>query len=159
MDALSRDLKETVVLEVFSGSTTVLLYAAEGPGPIFIREAAGERRPVHASAGGKLLLAFSPPDVREQYLNGQLTAVTQNTITERSLLDEQFEVIKKQGYAVDNEEVNLGIRAVGAPIFDRNRQVMAAVVLTGLAPRIDINDTSGIINKVKRAAERISSEL
>jgi DNA-binding IclR family transcriptional regulator len=159
IDTLSQGVRETAVLEVLSGNSTVLLYAAEGPGPIFIREAAGERRPVHASAGGKLLLAFSPPKVRERYLKGHLRAVTPNTITDRPILNKHFKTIMKQGYALDNEEVHLGIRAVGAPIFDKNKRIMAAVVITGLAPNIDIEGPSEVITQVMRTAATISSEL
>ncbi|MFC1869506.1 IclR family transcriptional regulator, partial [Thermodesulfobacteriota bacterium] len=128
IDQLSERLQETAVLEALSGKTTVLLYAAEGPGPVFVREAEGERRPVHASAGGKLLLAFTPSGIRNRYLNGQLKPITPNTMTDRSILNKQFMKIRRQGHAVDNEEVYLGIRAVGAPVFDKKNMVMAAVV-------------------------------
>jgi IclR family KDG regulon transcriptional repressor len=159
IDDLCNRLQETVVLEVLSGHSTILVYVAEGPGPIYVREAVGERRPVHASAGGKLLLAFSSLETRNRYLNGSLPAVTSKTITNLDLLHAHLDKLCQQGYAIDDEEVHVGIRAVAAPIFSRKKEIIAAAVVTGLVQKISLDRDSSIISQVRAAAVRISSQL
>jgi len=159
IDDLRNRLQETVVLEVLSGNSTILAYVAEGPGPIYVREAVGERRPVHASAGGKLLLAFSSLETRNRYLNGNLPSITSKTITDLDVLHAHLNKICQQGYATDDEEVHVGIRAVAAPIFTRNKEIIAAAVVTGLVQKISIGRDSSIISHVRAAAAKVSSEL
>ena len=159
IDELCHRLQETVVLEVLAGNSTILAYVAEGPGPIYVREAVGERRPVHASAGGKLLLAFSALQTRNRQLNGNLPPVTPKTITDIDVLHAHLDRICQQGYATDDEEVHVGIRAVAAPIFDRRKEIIAAAVVTGLAQKISIDQDSPVISHVRAAAAKISSEL
>jgi DNA-binding IclR family transcriptional regulator len=159
IDALRNRLQETVVLEVLSGNSTILAYVAEGPGPIYVREAVGERRSVHASAGGKLLLAFSSVETRNRYLNGKLPSITSKTITDLDILHTHLNEIRQQGYATDDEEVHVGIRAVAAPIFTRNKEIIAAAVVTGLVQKISIDSDSSLISHVRVAAAKISSEL
>ena len=159
IDELCHRLQETVVLEVLAGNSTILAYVAEGPGPIYVREAVGERRPVHASAGGKLLLAFSSLQTRNRQLNENLPPVTPKTITDLDNLRAHLDRICQQGYATDDEEVHVGIRAVAAPIFDRRKEIIAAAVVTGLAQKISIDQDSPVISHVRAAAAKISSEL
>ncbi|MBW1999226.1 MAG: IclR family transcriptional regulator, partial [Deltaproteobacteria bacterium] len=118
IDRLRNSLRETIVLEVVRGRSAVMAYIAEGPGPIRIKGTIGDIRPAHAAAGAKAILAFSPPDMKAKLLNSRLKPLTPNTITDPELLQRQLEEIKKQGFAIDNEEVNVGINAVGVPIFD-----------------------------------------
>jgi len=159
IDDLCHRLQETVVLEVLSGNSTILVYVAEGPGPIYVREAVGERRPVHASAGGKLLLAFSSMETRNRHLNGNLPPITSKTITDLAVLRAHLNRIRQQGYATDDEEVHLGIRAVAAPIFNLKKEIIAAAVVTGLVQKISIDRDSPVILHVRAAAAKISSEL
>ena len=159
IDDLRNRLQETVVLEVLSGNSTILAYVAEGPGPIYVREAVGERRPVHASAGGKLLLAFSSLETRTRHLSGNLPSMTPRTITDIDVLQVHLDKIQRQGYAIDNEEVHVGIRAVGAPVFSNKKDIIAAVVATGLVQKISLDQNSVHIAHVRAAAAWISSQL
>jgi IclR family transcriptional regulator, KDG regulon repressor len=159
IDHLRNRLQETIVLEVLSGHSTILVYVAEGPGPVYVREAVGERRPVHASAGGKLLLAFSPPETRNRYLSRSLPAVTPNTISEPDLLRAHLDEIYQQRYATDDQEVHDGIRAVAAPIFNCNKKIIAAAVVTGLVQKISFDKDSSMIAHIRAVAAKISSQL
>jgi len=159
LDDLRNRVQETVVLEVLSGNSTILTYVAEGPGPIYMREAVGERRPLHASAGGKLLLAFSSRETRNRHLDGKLPAITSKTITDLDILHTHLSTIRRQEYATDDEEVHVGIRAVAAPVFKGNKDIIAAVVATGLVQKISIEKDSSLIAHVRAAATKISSLL
>ncbi len=159
IDALRDALKETVVLEVVLGRSAVIAYIAEGPGPIRIKGTVGDRRPVHAAAGAKAILAFSPPEVKEQLLKEGMKQLTPNTITNVKVLVDQLQEIQRQGFAFDNEEVNIGINAVGAPIFNHEGKPVAAVVVAGLSQGITWEATSPIVSQLKHTAAKISSEL
>ena len=159
IDALRDALKETVVLEVVSGRSAVIAYIAEGPGPIRIKGTVGDRRPVHAAAGAKAILAFSPSEMKEQLLKQEMKRLTPNTITNLKVLLDQLQEIRRQGFAIDNEEVNIGINAVGAPIFNHEGRPVAAVVAAGLSHAITWEGASPIVRVLKETAEKISAQL
>ena len=159
IDALRDVLKETVVLEVVLGRSAVIAYIAEGPGPIRIKGTVGDRRPAHAAAGAKAILAFSPPEMKEQFLKETMTRLTPNTITNPGILLDQLQEIRRQGFAIDNEEVNIGINAVGAPIFNHEGKPVAAVVAAGLSHAITWEGASPIVPVLKEAAGKISAQL
>jgi IclR family acetate operon transcriptional repressor len=159
IDALRDALKETVVLELVSGRSAVIAYIAEGPGPIRIKGTVGDRRPVHAAAGAKAILAFSPPEMADQSLKEKMKQLTPNTITNEKVLLDQLQEIRRQGFAFDNEEVNLGINAVGAPIFNHEGKPVAAVVVAGLSQGITWEGASPIVSHLKETASKISDRL
>jgi DNA-binding IclR family transcriptional regulator len=75
------------------------------------------------------------------------------------VLVDQLQEIQRQGFAFDNEEVNIGINAVGAPIFNHEGKPVAAVVVAGLSQGITWEATSPIVSQLKHTAAKISSEL
>ena len=159
IDNLRNTLEETTVLEVLSGGNVIIAYIAEGPGPIRIKGNVGSTRPVYAAAGAKAILAFSPSEIRERFLNEKITRLTPNTITDLEILKEQLQEIRTEGFAFDNEEVNIGINAVGAPIFNHKERPVAAVVVAGLSQAITWEDPSSIVTRLKEAAAKISAQL
>ena len=159
IDALRDRLRETVVLEVVAGRSAVISYVAEGPGPIRIKGTVGDRRPVHAAAGAKAILAFSPPEMKERFLKEEMRRLTPNTITNPDVLLHQLQEIRRQGFAFDNEEVNLGINAIGAPIFNHEGRPVAAVVVAGLSRGITWEGASPIASHLKETAAKVSDRL
>ncbi|MBW2028725.1 MAG: IclR family transcriptional regulator [Deltaproteobacteria bacterium] len=159
VDKLRNSLRETIVLEVVRGKNAIIAYVAEGPGPIRIKGTIGDMRPAHAAAGAKAILAFSPPDMKARLLSTHLEPLTPNTITEPEILHRQLEEIRKQGFAIDREEVNVGINAVGVPVFDYQGKPVAGVVAAGLSQAINWGDESPLVSMLKDSASRISKEL
>ncbi len=159
IDDLRDELGETVVLEIMSGSSTVIAYVAEGPQKVRIAGTVGDRLPVHAAAGAKAILAFSSPDLVDRLINGRLPALTPNTITDPAAYRRQLARIRRQGYSVDREEIDVGINAVGAPVFDYLDRPVAAVVVAGPAQRITGASDSAVVRKVRETASRISQRL
>lgn len=159
VDLLRDKLRETVVLEVVSGRSAVIAYIAEGGGPLRIKGRLGDSRPAHAAAGAKAILAFSAKDKRDRFLNGKLTRLTPNTITTQKRLEMEMSEIRKRGFAVDKEEVNLGINAIGAPVFNYEGVPVAAVVVAGLSRGINWRGASHLVPRLKETAVRISREL
>ncbi|UCF56154.1 MAG: IclR family transcriptional regulator [Deltaproteobacteria bacterium] len=116
----------------------------------------GKSFPLHCTGLGKILLAFMNPNERDPILKGHLEHFTTNTITDVTVLNTELEQIRKQGYAVDREEITRGIMCVAAPVFYNEGGIVAAISLT--FPSF-INEERGIereIEAVKRCPENIS---
>jgi DNA-binding IclR family transcriptional regulator len=159
VDDLRDRIKETVILEVISGENTIIVYVAEGPRPIRIAGTVGDILPAHVAAGAKAILAFSSPDVWKSFSNAKMHSFTENTITDPKVLHDQFEEIRGQGFAFDNEEHDIGINAIGAPIFNNEEKPVAALVVAGPSQRITWDGDSSYVPKVKETAAKISAQL
>ncbi|MBC7246300.1 MAG: IclR family transcriptional regulator [Actinobacteria bacterium] len=159
LDALRNRLGETVVLEILTGAGTVMAYVAEGPQRVRIAGTVGDRLPVHAAAGSKAVLAFSPPELVDKFLAGDMPRLTPNTITDPALFRKELAQVRRRGYALDREEIDVGINAVGAPVFDHCGEAIAAVVVAGPAQRITGKGDSQVVVRVKKTAEEISRRL
>jgi len=159
IEDLRNTLGETVVLEVLSGTGTVMAYVAEGPQRVRIAGTVGDRLPVHAAAGAKAILAFSSEDEAERLIADELPQLTPNTITSSKAYKRGLVEIRRRGYSLDEEEIDIGISAVGAPIFNYDGQAIAAVVVAGPAQRIQGKDDCQVVMAVKRTAAEISERL
>jgi IclR family KDG regulon transcriptional repressor len=160
IDELRSTLKETIVLEALAGNSTVMAYIAEGPQRVRIAGTIGDRIPIHAAAGAKAILAFSPPEVRESFIvNGAMPRYTPNTITDPKVFQRQLQEIRQQGFSFDNEEIDIGINAVGVPIFNFEEKAVAAVVVAGPSPRVTWDSDSPIVARLKDTAAKISAQL
>jgi DNA-binding IclR family transcriptional regulator len=88
-----------------------------------------------------------------------LARFTPNTITERAILRKHFQKIRREGYAYDEEEHDVGIKAVAAPIFDNEKKPIAAVVVAGPSQRITWGHHSTIVPMLKETAAKISGQF
>lgn len=116
LDALSNALDETIHLGRLTGSDIVYLAKRESSHPLRLVSAVGRRLPAHATALGKVLLAELSDEAAFAQLVWPLTRVTSKTITIRGALTDALEVIREQGYAIDDDESTLGIRCFAVPI-------------------------------------------
>jgi DNA-binding IclR family transcriptional regulator len=160
IDELREKLKETVALEVMSGENSYMAYVAEGPQRVRIAASVGEMLPRHAAAGAKAILAFSSPEVQGQIKNWPvMKRFTPNTIVDPKKFLQHLKVIRGEGVAFDNEEIDRGVSAMGAPIFGHEGQPIAAVVVVGPSQRIAIDKKSKIAPLLKDVAAKISDQL
>ena len=88
-----------------------------------------------------------------------LEKYTENTITNKEKLEEEFKKIRKQGYAVDNMEHEEGVRCVASSIRDYSEGVIASMSISGPAFRIDESNIPNIAKKVKEYCDCISKEM
>ncbi len=92
---------------------------------------------LHCTAAGKAILANYPQKRTEEIIEATgLPEITPNTITEYEQINEEFDQIREQGFALADEEQIEGIRAVGAPIIDRDKSVVGAIALSGPKARL-----------------------
>jgi DNA-binding IclR family transcriptional regulator len=110
----------------------------------------GSKALSHCSGIGKCLLAYSPPSYRERFIGNTLPVFTPNTIADWDSLLNELALIRKNGYAVDYEELEMGLICIAGPIFDKNQEIIAAISLSGPRFRIDSDKFSEIIAEVKK---------
>ena len=159
LDELRDRLNETVILEVLSGDSMIMVYLAEGSRMVRLHGSIGDRVPFHAASGAKAFLAFCPKNIRDALLGGKLQRFTKNTITNPKELYLQLEEIKTRGFAFDQEEVDEGTSAVGAPILDYEGNSVAAVVVAGPSQRFKWPGNSPVVSDLKDTAKKISDKL
>jgi IclR family KDG regulon transcriptional repressor len=121
----------------------------------------GSRILLHCCSVGKVLLAHLPDDTVDEIIrNKGLPARTEHTITDPGRLKAHLQNVRKQGYAVDDEENERGIRCVAAPVMNGSRKVVAAISISGPAARMTIDLVNGSLKEqVRGAAAAISKEL
>ncbi len=104
----------------------------ESPHEFRLSSRVGTRRSLHATALGKALAAFLPEEQKDRILaNIQFQPLTPKTIMNLVQFRQELGIIRNQGYAVDDEETTLGARCVSAPVLGANREVVAAVSVSG----------------------------
>lgn len=115
---------------------------------------------LHATASGKILLAYAPPDFLADYIkNKGLYQFTANTITKVEDLLEELERIRQQGYALDRGEHREGVLCVTAPIFNLHEELVGAIGIISLLFKHTEEEIENFIKGVTEAANRISGKL
>ena len=119
----------------------------------------GVRKPVHCTAEGKALIAFQPAAVIERVMDAELERRTLWTVVSPTALKKELAAIGVRGYATDDEEYELGMCGIAAPIRDENGVPVAAVGVTGPTRRLTKNRLLGLVRDVDAAAKAISGRL
>ena len=159
INSLRTQVGETVVFEVTAPTSTIIAYISDGPGPIGLKEAVGARHGYNAAAGAKSILAHAPEEFQNRILGDELTRFTPNTITDPKQLLRHLNLIRRRGFAFDDEERNMEIRAFGCPVFSHEGIPVAAVAVAGPLHRITWKRRTEIIPPLKEAAAKISEQL
>ncbi len=150
----------TTHLAILDHGEAVYVEKVEAPSFIKMNTWIGRRMEVHSTAVGKCLLAYLDAAERDSILHQRgLKKLTHHTITTLSRLTKEFERVRQSGYAVDDEENSLGARCVGAPIFNSQGQVEAAVASTGTINDVPHDAVPHIADMLKEAARRISHQI
>lgn len=151
---------EIVHLHMFDGSHMVCIEREEMGDTRLTTLTTIEAAPIHSTSVGKAFLAFqSPQQIDKLIADEGLERRTANTLATPEALLADLEAIRGRGYAVDDEENELGIRCVGAPIRDSRGHVFASVSVSGPAERMPHSRLTGLAPTVIRAAQDISREL
>ncbi len=151
---------ETVHLGAYNDGAVVYLAQESSDAAVIIRARVGQRRPLHATAMGKVLLAFGPESwLAELLQRGELEVFTDNTISEEGTLRRELRRIRELGYAIDDEEMSSGIRCVAAPVMDSAGRSVAAISVTFPAYRVSLNDLEHLSTDVCAVARAVSTDL
>ena len=121
----------------------------------------GKRTPMHASGSGKVFLSsYSEAEIDQLIAKRGLMALTNRTITSKEELLKNLELVRKMGYAIDDEECEIGLRCVAVPIYSYRDKPAAAISIFGPVDQISdscINET--ILPLLRNATSEISFRL
>lgn len=127
---------ETVHLAILDHQSVVYINKIESRQAIRMSTSVGSRNPLHCTGVGKALLAFQPPERIEEIIANGLNPRTPKTITEADVLRRELAAIRARGYAIDDEEVEIGLRCLAVPIRDYTGAVIASLSVAGPAQRM-----------------------
>ncbi|HXZ28645.1 MAG TPA: IclR family transcriptional regulator [Terriglobales bacterium] len=150
----------TAHLAILDRGEAVYIEKVEAPGFIKMDTWVGRRMDVHATSVGKALIAWLPEEeVAALARQRGLRKRTPKTITVLSRLHKELEKVRAQGYAVDDEENNLGVRCVAAPIFNSEGGVEASLGVSGATNQLDPGSVPKMAEMVQDAARHIAQQM
>lgn len=157
---LSVQTTQPIHLATLVDSEVVYIDKVESYNNIRMYSAIGKRVPIHCTAVGKaLLLDKGLTEIKEMLGDKELREYSPNTITNPDRLLEEINRAKQKGWTVDNEEHEIGIRCIAAPIYDYRNRIIAAISTSGNKNIISIEKTHELSQYVMKAAEDISQRM
>lgn len=161
IEALAELTGETVELAARDAGQIVVLDTIESRQRVAVRGWVGRHLPLHSTAQGKVLLAELPvPELARVLDELTLTSFGPNTITTRAALEKELKRTARRGYGLNNNEMNLGIQAIAAPIRSRTRAVSAALGIAMPLGRMTLSEMEDqLATTVVEFAGRISAAL
>jgi len=160
MVRLRDETQETVDYTILDSNQVLYIELLESPRRIKAESSkVGRKLPLHCTACGKILAAFSPNGLDPNWPPKVLPAFTERTITNTKNLLKDLDQVREKGFAVDMGELDEGIYAVSAPILDTNGSALAALTIVAPMERLEQEPISELAAKVVSAAEEISHKI
>ena len=159
LNKLVETLGETAHISIFDHLEVVYLQKVECNHPVRFLTHVGKRNPPYCTSSGKVLLAYSSPDIIEAIISQGLKQYTKNTITDPDQLRSHLNEIREHGYAYSVEEFSEGVITIAAPIYDYTGKVIAALSVVGPKQRIQQQKIPFFAKKVMSASTEISQNM
>ena len=159
MHDLMQRVGETVHLAILDGDHVVYAAKVESQHAIRLFMQVGGHGPAHCTGVGKVLLAHAPAAVVERVIAAGLPAFTPHTITEPAALRAHLAEVRRQGYALNVEESELGLVSVAAPVRDHSGAVVAGLSVAGPSQRLPAAALPSLIARTVETAEDVSRRM
>lgn len=150
---------ESSVLHVLDGDQSLTVHKVDGP-QFRTTTDPGDRVPLHTTASGKVLLAFADDATRQRLLESiDLTPRTERSVTDREELRRQVDEVRRQGWAAQSEENDIGMTAVAVPVLSGSDRLIGAVNLAAPLFRTDLAGLQEHLPHLREAATELALEL
>lgn len=160
MDELVKVSGETVQLALLSGTNIVTLERRDGPHPMRLFSSIGKRGPIHCTGTGKAMVSLlAPEEQRDLVALLDFHRFNDRTITNPDEFLAELQRVRANGYALDDEEHQVGVRCVAAPIADFRCRPAAAISLTAPVFRVPMDELMAIVPRVVEAARTITERI
>lgn len=157
---LSETINENVYLGVLYEGTVFYEAKMECSKPVKVVTHVGARAPFNCTALGKVLISFLPKNERERiYKKVGLIKSTKNSIIDKESFEKEVKKVKTRGYALDNEEYEIDVSCIAAPVYNHRGQVIAALSISGPSYRFKTKIKTQARAQVIRYAKMLSSCL
>lgn len=158
MKELAKELDKTIVLCVMENSHIICIDYIENKDTSMYMIKVGYEMPLHVTSAGKVYSAYMDREtVKRELSNTAMEAATPYTKTNLEEIYKELDEIKKNGYAICDEELQLGIQGIACPIFDMNHEVVAAISFATLKSEHYITEET--IAALKKSAAAISEHI
>ena len=162
LERMSTTFRESFSVATLDGDEIVYIARTVVPSRVMAVDLhIGSRLPAYCTSMGRVLLAYLPPEQIEQYLaRAELTPLTTRTITSAEKLRLALRTVRRLGYALVDQELEVGLRSLAVPVYAPNGRVVATVNLSGNAPRLPVFDMqSNFLAPLRNAASELGAFL
>lgn len=160
MEELGKQFHETINLAFFEQGEVVYIDKVESAETLRMDLAIGRRVPAYCTALGKVFLASLSQEDREAYFQSEkLTAYTEKTITSLKELRKKLDKVRTDGFAIDDRELDEGIRCIAAPIRDEVGKMVAAMSIAGPSMRMTMERLKSLRKPIMEVTKEISRKL
>lgn len=158
-ERIAEATRETVNINALSGHFGVCIDKVRGNEHMQLDLRIGSRGPLNCGGAGKAMLAFMPEDRQEEIFSHPLPALTSQTIVDPGRLREEIARIRERFYAIDDQEVVMGVYCVSVPILDRSGHAVGAISVTGPSVKKPDADVMPVVEMLWDACEHVSRRL
>jgi DNA-binding IclR family transcriptional regulator len=151
---LMKTTGECAHIGVISQGKVLYIDQVESPASLRVNAEVGFMAPLHCTALGKVLLAFGRQPIPEN-----LERYTEFTLVDRDSLRKHLETVRENGYAVDDEEFDLGVRCIAAPIFDFREKVVGSIGISGPLTRMTSSRMDSLAGHVLAISHQLSGKM
>ncbi len=160
LKSLSEQTSITAHLAIVERGSCVLIEKMNPAGSFRFATWVGKQVSLHCTALGKALAAWLPESVVERIVSEHgLMRYNDNTICSFRKLKEELALVRERGYSLDDEEEEIGVRCIGAPIFNGNNEAIAAISIVGTTAQIHADRFNELVSYVTGTARLITQEL
>ncbi len=160
LQLVAAEITETVHLGILKDQQVFMLDKVESPKGLKLNSVIGTFSPAYCSGLGKVLLAHLDPLQQKKTLHAiALKANTEFTITKKAKLKKQLEQIKNQAYAIDRQELELGLICVAVPVYNQDDHVIAALSAAGPAIRFKEEKIEEYVAILQKGANMIRQKI
>lgn len=159
MEKLVEKHQETVNLAVLQGQKIVYLTKVDSPHILRPNFTVGTHYPAFCTALGRCILAYQPQEILDRLLASPIEACTKNTITDPDKMRAELNKIRLEGYAIEDEQFQIGLFCIAAPIKGFKGRVIASISTTIPKYRLDEKKVPEIIEDMIETANNISAEI
>jgi IclR family acetate operon transcriptional repressor len=154
------EIRETMFLARFRNSQVEIIHVEtpDDPARAYIYPGLGAR-PMHACSCSKAIAAFAEPEFQDLIVNGALKPYTEHTKTTPDALRAEFAVIVQRGFAECDQEIDVGVASVAAPVSIGNIGATFSVGAVGPIRRFDADYRTALGQRLRQLAERISGAI
>lgn len=160
IDPLVEKFSETVHVAVLTSNLVTYIGKGESTRSLKIATYIGKQLPAYCSGVGKVLLSGLSEELLEEYLQKiNFRQLTPKTITTAETLRLEIKKIKRQGYGIDDEEAEEGLRCIAVPIYDFSKRIMASVSISGPTTRLNLKNRKDYVKELNSAATLLSQKV
>ena len=141
-------------IAIYAQGKALYIDQMESPSTLRVNVEVGQLAPLHCTALGKILLAFG-----NYPLPVELEGHTEKTINDLQALEKELEIVRKKGYAIDDEEFDNDVRCISVPVFDFREKLVGAIGISGPSVRLGLKEIETLAPQIIQIGKQLSDRL